>query len=535
MADAGHTEWWRNSAVYQIYLRSFSDGNGDGVGDMAGLREQLPYLADLGVDAVWISPWYLSPMVDGGYDVADYRQIDPLFGTLHEAEMLIKEAHALQLRLIIDVIPNHTSDQHVWFAAALASEPGSEARDRYIFRPGRGREGSLPPNDWQAAFGGSAWRRVVSPGGRVEWCLHLFAPEQPDLNWRNPEVRAEFVSILRFWLDRGVDGVRVDVANCIVKPEELNELEAQPNFTTGIINNSLVMGDHPDVHAVYREWRSVLDSYPGDRMAVGEIWVPDPDRLAKYLRPDEFNLVFNFGFLKAPWSAGEMRDIIEHTLAANADVGAPTTWVLANHDVQRIATRYGGGDIGRRRALAAFLLVAALPGALYIYEGDELGLEEVTDLPDSVLRDPVWARSGFTDRGRDGCRVPLPWTVDGPSFGFSAGAGWLPQPTDWNHKSIEAQLADPNSFLNLYRRALTLRRLLPELQEEDVTWLESDPNVLAFSRGGSGKVVCAVNLGSESAAVPGIAGSPLLASSPTQTDDGRLAAYTAAWWRISDK
>ena len=392
--DAGHTEWWRNSAVYQIYLRSFSDGNGDGVGDLAGLRERLPYLADLGVDALWINPWYLSPMVDGGYDVADYRQIDPLFGTLHEAETLIKEAHALQLRVIIDMIPNHTSDQHVWFAAALASEPGSEARDRYIFRPGRGPEGSLPPNDWQAAFGGSAWRRVVSPGGRVEWCLHLFAPEQPDLNWRNPEVRAEFVSILRFWLDRGVDGIRVDVANCIVKPEDLNELEAQPNFTTGIINNSLVMGDHPDVHDVYREWRSVLDSYPGDRMAVGEIWVPDPDRLATYLRPDEFNLVFNFGFLKAPWSAGEMRSLIERTLAANSDVGAPTTWVLANHDVERIATRYGGGDIGRRRALAAFLLVAALPGALYIYQGDELGLEEVTDLPDSVLRDPVWARSG---------------------------------------------------------------------------------------------------------------------------------------------
>ena len=535
MAGTGRIKWWRNSAVYQIYLRSFSDSNGDGVGDLAGLRERLPYLADLGVDALWINPWYLSPMVDGGYDVADYRQIDPLFGTLHEAETLIKEAHALQLRVIIDMIPNHTSDQHQWFAAALAGEPGSAARNRYIFRPGRGPEGSMPPNDWQAAFGGPAWRRVVSPGGRVEWCLHLFAPEQPDLNWRNPEVRAEFLSILRFWLDRGVDGIRVDVANCIMKPEDLNELEAQPNFTTGIINNSLVMGDHPDVHDIYREWRAVLDSYPGNRMAVGEIWVPDPARLALYLRPDEFNLVFNFGFLKAPWSADEMRSIIERSLDANIDVGAPTTWVLANHDVTRIATRYGGGDLGRGRAMAAFLLAAALPGALYIYQGDELGLEEVTDLPDHLLRDPVWARSGFTDRGRDGCRVPMPWTADGLSFGFSAGVGWLPQPANWSQKTIETQLTDPRSPLNLYRHTLVLRRSLPELQGETLNWLNPASGVLAFSRGAKSEFVCAMNTGSEPITIPGVYGKALLTNSSEPADNGYLTPNSTAWWHISGK
>lgn len=535
MAGAGRVKWWRSSAVYQIYLRSFSDSNGDGVGDLTGLRERLSYLADLGVDALWINPWYLSPMIDGGYDVADYRQIDPLFGTLHEAETLIKEAHALRLRVIIDMIPNHTSDQHVWFAAALAGEPGSAARDRYIFRPGRGREGAMPPNDWQAAFGGPAWRRVVSPGGRVEWCLHLFAPEQPDLNWRNPEVRAEFLSILRFWLDRGVDGIRVDVANCIMKPEDLNELEAQPNFTTGIVNNSLVMGDHPDVHGIYREWRAVLDSYPGNRMAIGETWVPDPARLALYLRPDEFNLVFNFGFLKAPWSADEIRSIIERSLAANTRVGAPTTWVLANHDVVRIATRYGGGDLGRERAVAAFLLAAALPGALYIYQGDELGLEEVTDLPDHMLRDPVWKRSGFTDRGRDGCRVPMPWTANGPSFGFSAGPGWLSPPADWSDKSVETQLTEPASPLNLYRRTLALRRSLPELQDQTLNWLNSAQGVLAFSRGARSEFVCAMNVGNEPVTVPGICGKTLLTNSAEPADNGFLAPNATAWWHVTGR
>ncbi|MDP9418478.1 MAG: glycoside hydrolase family 13 protein, partial [Actinomycetota bacterium] len=411
-------EWWRNAVIYQVYIRSFADSDGDGVGDLPGIRSRLPYLAELGVDAIWVTPFYPSPMADGGYDVADYRDIEPIFGTLADADALVTEAHALGIRVVIDLVPNHTSDRHAWFQAALAGEPGSPERARYWFRSGRGTDGFEPPNDWESVFGGSAWVRL--PDG--EWYLHLFAPEQPDLNWDNPQVVEEFHSILRFWLDRGVDGFRIDVANALEKDPAL------PDFGPDREDQDLTVADGPnhpfwdrdEVHEVYRGWRRVLDEYGPDRLAVAEAWVPSHERLAKYVRPDELQTAFNFEFLKCPWDAQQMRSVIDQSIATTESVGAPTTWVLSNHDVMRHATRYGrldetggvaGGltaaerpeidvDRGLARARAAALLMLALPGSAYVYQGEELGLPEVLDLPDEVLQDPIWERSGHTRRGR---------------------------------------------------------------------------------------------------------------------------------------
>ncbi|MDG4859584.1 glycoside hydrolase family 13 protein, partial [Streptomyces sp. T-3] len=432
--------WWRSAAIYQIYPRSFADGNGDGIGDIAGIRARLPHVRDLGADAVWISPWYPSPMADGGYDVSDYRDIDPLFGTLPEAEALIGEAHDLGIRVIVDIVPNHCSDRHPWFQDALAAAPGSPERDRFWFRPGRGEGGELPPNDWQSNFGGPAWRRVIEAGGHPrtesgggtpgEWYLHLFAPEQPDFNWANAEVRAEFESILRFWLDRGVDGFRIDVADALVKHPDLPPEGGR--------------GDQDGVHAVYRAWRKVLDTYDHEPIFVGEVWTPDPVRFARYLRPDELHTAFNFPFLQSPWDAPALRKVIDSTLAEHAPVDATATWVLSNHDTTRHITRYGRTDtsyaldgrrvhgapvdleLGTRRARAAALLTMALPGCVYVYQGDELGLWEVEDIPDALRQDPAFVQSGGTDIGRDGCRVPLPWGDEAPD-----APAWLPRPAEW--------------------------------------------------------------------------------------------------------
>ena len=410
--------WWRHAAIYQVYVRSFADGNADGTGDLAGVRSHLDYLAQLGIDAIWFNPWYPSPMADGGYDISDYRDIDPAFGTLHEAEALIAEAHALGIRVIIDVVPNHGSDEHAWFKAALLKGPGSPERDLFWFRPGKGENGELPPNDWQSIFGGPAWTRVTEPDGSPgEWYLHLFAPGQPDWNWDNPAVHEEFASVLRFWLDRGVDGIRIDSAALVVKDATLAD------FTEGVS-----AGDHPfidllGVHEVYREWRQVTDGYEGDRILIGEVWLPDRERFALYLRPGELHTAFNFHFLGAAWDADTMRAVIDGTMADHAPVGAPPTWVLSNHDVVRVVTRYGRDDtsfamdnrrlgefsdleLGTRRARAAALVVMALPGAVYVYQGEELGLGEVEDLPEDLLEDPIWSRSGFTDKGRDGAGCP---------------------------------------------------------------------------------------------------------------------------------
>ncbi|TWE14269.1 alpha-glucosidase [Prauserella muralis] len=507
--------------IYQIYVRSFADASGDGVGDLNGVRARLGHLTDLGVDALWLTPFYVSPMADGGYDVADYREVDPLFGRLADAEALIGEAHDRGLRVIVDLVPNHTSSEHPWFAEALASPPGSEARARYLFRdsaPGGG-----PPNDWESVFGGPAWTRV--PDG--QWYLHLFDPAQPDLNWKHPEVHAEFESILRFWLDRGVDGVRVDVAHGLVKADGLPDTGRTGQIKL-LTTAELPYFDQDGVHEIYREWRKILDSYPGERIGVAEAWVRSADRLARYVRPDELHQAFNFAYAQADWSAQRFRTAVDESLAAVAGVGAASTWVLSNHDIERHVTRFGGGDLGRRRARAAALLTLALPGSAYVYQGEELGLDEVTDLPEEVLADPVWERSGHTDRGRDGCRVPMPWSGEAPPFGFGTSA-WLPQPAEWAALTVEAQRDDPHSMLSLYREALRLRRGIPD---GGLVWLDRGPEVLAFRR--EPGFTCTVNFGSSPAPVPR-PGRLLLSSTDESEfdpaeDTVQLPPDSAAWW-----
>ncbi|WP_411140587.1 glycoside hydrolase family 13 protein [Streptomyces sp. x-80] len=522
------TDWWRDAVIYQVYPRSFADGNGDGMGDLAGIRSRLPYLRDLGVDAVWLSPFYASPQADGGYDVADYRAIDPMFGTLHDADAVIREAHALGLRIIVDVVPNHCSDQHEWFQRALREGPGSPLRQRFHFRPGRGADGELPPNDWESIFGGPAWTRLPEPDG--QWYLHLFAPEQPDFNWDHPAVQDEFRSILRFWLDLGVDGFRVDVAHGLVKAPGLPDMGRAGQLKL-LGNQVLPFFDQDGVHAVYRSWRTVLDEYSGDRIAVAEAWTPSADRTARYLRPDELHQAFNFHYLNTGWDAAALRAAIDSSLDAMRPVGAPTTWVLSNHDVVRHRTRLGGG---LDRARAATLLMLALPGSAYVYQGEELGLPEVTDLPDEVRQDPSFFRASGQDGLRDGCRVPIPWTGDEPSYGFGTGGSWLPQPAGWAALSVAAQTGDPDSTLELYRTALALRRAHPGLGAGDaVEWLAAPPGVLAFRRPGG--LVCTVNTTGTPVRLPA-PGRPLLSSRPADRQpaatDGvfELPADTAIWW-----
>jgi alpha-glucosidase len=519
--------WWRDAVIYQVYIRSFADSDGDGIGDLAGIRSRLPYLRDLGVDALWVTPFYPSPMADGGYDVADYRDIEPLFGTLTDADALVRDAHALGLRVIIDLVPNHTSDRHAWFQQALTAPAGSRERARYIFRNGRGPDGAEPPNDWPSVFGGTAWARL--PDG--QWYLHLFSPEQPDLDWENGEVRDEFEAIVRFWLDRGVDGFRIDVAHGLVKDPALPDIGPDEEHILGPPDRV----DHPfwdrdGVHDIYRSWRSILDSYDGDRMAVAEAWVRSPERMARYIRPDELQQSFNFHFLKAPWSGPTLRGVIDASLQADRAVKATTTWVLSNHDVERVVTRYGGGATGRRRARAAALLMLALPGSAYIYQGEELGLEEV-DLPDHVRQDPIWQRSGQTRRGRDGARVPLPWSGSAAPFGFSPNGTppWLPQPPSWGDRTVETQLQNPDSTLSLYREALRIRRSSPALRTSHMRWLDSpSEDVLAFTRGDDDSLVCVVNAGTSIVDLPGL-GEIILASGPL-AEAAALPPDTAAWY-----
>ena len=530
--------WWRSAVIYQVYVRSFADGNADGTGDLAGVRARLPYLKRLGVDALWFNPWYASPLADGGYDVADYRAIHPQFGTLAEAEALISEALELGIRTIIDVVPNHISDRHPWFQAALAAGPGSPERERFWFHPGKGANGDEMPTHWVSNFQGETWTRTTNPDGTPgEWYLHLFAPQQPDLNWNHPDVRREHEDILRFWFDRGVAGVRIDSAALLIKDADLPEVGVKPEHPTE---------DRDELHDVYRAWRAVADSYPGTRILVGEVWVPDIVRFTNYLRPDEMHTAFNFDFLARPWGAASFRTSIDQTLGAHAPVGAPSTWVLSNHDVTRPVTRYGREDtafaflkkrfgvptdpeLGLHRARAAALLVAALPGSLYIYQGDELGLPEVEDLPLDLIQDPMHFRSGGTDPGRDGCRVPLPWSGDRPPFGFSPDGvdTWLPQPASWHALTVEAQEADSGSTLHLYRDAIRLRRDLVGEAGEAFDWIAGlAPEVLAFRRGDS--FVCVVNTGDTPVALPAHE-RVLLSSAPLE--DGRLPGDSAAWLR----
>ncbi|MFE2877213.1 glycoside hydrolase family 13 protein [Streptomyces roseus] len=519
--------WWRDAVIYQVYVRSFADSDGDGIGDLQGVRARLPHLARLGVDAVWLTPFYVSPQADGGYDVADYRAVDPLFGDLSDADELVRSAHALGLRVIVDVVPNHTSERHPWFREALA-DPAAGARDRYHFRPGRGPGGELPPNDWESVFGGPAWSRT--PDGA--WYLHLFAPEQPDLNWENPEVAEEFSSVLRFWLDLGVDGFRIDVAHGMVKAPGMPDIGRGAQATL-IGTEPLPFFDQDGVHAIHRSWRRLLDSYEGPRIGVAEAWAPTSERLALYVRPDEMHQAFNFRFLNCPWDTSAMRTVIDESLAATASVGAPTTWVLSNHDVVRHVTRYGGGAQGLARARAAALLMLALPGSAYLYQGEELGLPEVADLPDDLRQDPAFLRSAGQDGLRDGCRIPLPWSGERPPYGFGPAGSWLPQPADWGPLSVAAQTGDPHSTLELYRAALELRRALPGLGSPDagpLTWLPAPEGVLLFTRPG---FACTLNSRSEPLELPA-PGRPVLSSAPVETD-GRtvlLPPDSCTWWAL---
>jgi alpha-glucosidase len=553
-------DWWRSAVIYQIYPRSFADANGDGIGDLAGVRARLAHLAGLGVDAIWFSPWYASPQADAGYDVSDYRAIDPVFGTLDEAEELIREAHALGIRIIIDIVPNHCSNKHPWFVEAVATGSGSTARELFWFRPGRGEAGELPPNGWRSIFGGPAWTQTTNPDGTPgEWYLHLFAAEQPDLNWENPKVREEFEDILRFWLDKRVDGIRIDSAALLMKDIELADYDPEhppvPHPYT----------DRDAVHEVYRSWRAIADSYPEPRALIGELWLPDAERFAAYLRPDELHTAFNFAFLGCAWEAGALREVIDETLAAHARVRAPATWVLSNHDVPRHVTRYGRADtsftldhrqlgaptdraLGLRRARAALLLSLALPGSAYLYQGEELGLEEVEDIPNELRQDPMFERTHGENLGRDGCRVPIPWSGTEPPFGFSPPGAhhepWLPQPRAWHDRTVEVQTSDPDSMLELYRRALAYRRCLPALGDGGFGWLPASEAVLAFTRTSEGErrqpspqasegerqqsspLACVVNLSDRSVPLP-VNGTVVLASG--ELDGNRLPPDTAVW------
>ncbi len=482
-------DWWLDAVIYEVYIRSFADSDSDGVGDLTGISSRLPYLRDLGVDGIWITPFYRSPMADHGYDVADHRDVDPLFGDLAAFDSLLAEAHRHGLKVLVDLVPNHSSNTHPAFRAALAAGAGSPERDLYIFRNGRGEDGREPPNNWVSVFGGPAWTRVADG----QWYLHLFAPEQPDWNWRHLRVRDDHDATVRFWLDRGVDGFRIDVTHGLVKNDILPDnpprpAEGVPFFRERAEPHSW---DQEGVHEIYQHWRTIIEDYRRRdgraRALVGETWVADPRRLARYVRPDELHLTFAFSLLAAPWSATAWRTAITADLAATAEVSAPTTWVLANHDVTRPASRYGGGETGLRRARAALLTLLALPGPVFLYQGDELGLPEV-DVPPTYRQDPVWERSGRRSPGRDGCRIPLPWSGQRAPYGFGGADGvppWLPQPDGWAELTVAAQASDPVSTLVLVRGALALRRALPMLGAGRLRWRnDTVPAVLAFDRPG---------------------------------------------------
>jgi len=542
-ATAVKSEWWRTAVIYQIYPRSFADSSGDGIGDLAGITSRLEHLAALGVDAIWLSPFYRSPQKDAGYDVADFTDVDPLFGTLADFDAMLERAHSLGLRVIVDIVPNHTSSEHAWFQAALASAPGSIERARYIFRDGRGPDGAEPPNNWESVFGGPAWTRVTEPEGTPgQWYLHLFDTSQPDLDWTNDQVKLEFDRVLRFWLDRGVDGFRVDVAHGLIKADGL------PDFDQDEHADSMGGGAGPTapwwaqdgVHEIWRHWRRLIDGYGGDRVLAAEAWVSPLSLMSQWVRPDEMHQAFNFEYLSTDWDATALRAVIDESREEFGAVGAPSTWVLSNHDVVRHASRMAlsaenpqghgiGPDspglpdevVGLRRARAATLLMLALPGSAYIYQGEELGLPEAIHIPPEARQDPTWHRTDGERYGRDGCRVPIPWEADAPAFGFSpSGQAWLPQPAEWAPIARDRQLADPESTLTMYAHALRLRRER-RLGSAELTWLDTPDGVLGFT---VGDVTVIANVDGPETPVPD--GIVLAASRPVA---GSIPQDTCVW------
>jgi len=533
--------FWDDAVVYQLYVRSFADSDGDGVGDLGGVIRRLGHIAGLGADAIWLNPCYPSPQADHGYDIADYRAVNPEYGSLETFDRLVAEAHARGLRILMDLVPNHCSDRHPWFTAALAAGPGSPERGRFVFRDGRGEQ---PPNNWKSVFGGPAWTRVTEPDGTPgQWYLHLFTPEQPDFDWRNAAVVDEFDDILRFWFDRGVDGFRIDVCHGLVKDAELRDWDGG-----GYNAHSW---NQPEVHEIFRRWRALAAGYGPDRdlLLVGEVWVPDPADLDDYLRPDELHQAFSFDLLVQPWDARALRAAVERAAARTAVHGAPAAWTLANHDVHRAVTRYGlvrpepappsndafaalmrpRGEVdvalGERRARAALLLLLALPGSVFLYQGEEFGLPEVLDLPDDARQDPMFHRTGGREKGRDGCRIPLPWSGDAPAFGFSTGVPWLPQPGWFAGYAADVQDADDASTVHLYRRAIRARRELGLGEPGPAEWLATgDDAVMAFRRGA---LVCVVNTGTTSFAPPAAWGEAVLSSVASDVVAGDSAAWFA--------
>ncbi len=554
-------EWWRSAVVYQVYVRSFADNNGDGIGDLAGITGKLTHLRQLGVEAIWLTPCYPSPQLDHGYDVADYFDIEPDYGTLDDFDALVDAASGHGIRVLMDVVPNHCSSQHPWFLEALAAEPGSPERDRFYFREGKGKGGSEPPNNWRAVFGGSAWARESGPAG--QWYLATFTPWQPDFNWGNQDVIEHFDRMLTFWFDRGVEGFRIDAVGVVGKEPGLPDAdppEAGVADTDVWAKNPYTVF-HPSAHKVWRHWRKVIDSYqadhPGrDLFTISEAYTNDrPDVFAKYMGGDEFHQSFAFDVMLAPWDAGSYRHAVDQVLDTLATVNETPSWTLNNHDTQRIVTRLGRAnatdtksytgnnlvyveapvdvELGTRRARAAIAFAAALPGAFYLYQGEELGLPEVLDLPAEARQDPIFAQTEGREIGRDGCRVPMPWTVDSSgSFGFSAVPApadpWMPTPIGWGSYGADAQANDPQSMLWWYRSIFSTRRNLTGA----LVWLDSQhDNVLVFSRG---DLVIAANFGSEPVTLPddvvakrGV----LLSSSLSQHTATRLPADCCVWLR----
>jgi alpha-glucosidase len=546
MALRGDSNWWRQAVIYQIYPRSFKDSNGDGLGDIKGITSQVQYLQSLNIDAIWLSPFYPSALADGGYDVDDYRDVDPKLGTLADFDELLEKLHHADIRVFVDIVPNHSSNRHIWFQEAIDSPPGSPARNRYIFRDGKGANGELPPTNWISHFAPSAWSHESTQGGKGnQWYCHLFAPEQPDFNWDNTEVEEEFLKTLKFWADRGVDGFRIDVAHMMKKDlsEPLKDVPEPVTLDSRVPGNEILF-DRDEVHEVFKSWRKLFNQYNPPRVAVAEAWAK-PENVHRYASPDELGQAFNFDLLLADFDAATYREIVTRNIATATKHGSSSTWVFSNHDQVRPTTRYGlpkGANLiafknsdgrsekldinrGINASIAAQMFALALPGCTYIYQGEELGLPEAVEIPEDQIQDPQYLRNNKIDKGRDGCRVPLPWTRNGSSFGFGSAGAHLPQPALFAEYSVEAESGVADSPLEIFRKALALRKDL--VTTEELSWHETgNPELLHFSRPNGWH--CLTNFGQALVALPeGLR--TIHSSQPLK--DMELPGATTVWMR----
>lgn len=521
MIESTQRPWWQDALIYQVYIRSFADSNGDGIGDVDGIRSRLDHIAGLGVDAIWLNPCYPSPQSDHGYDIANYFDIHDEYGTLDDFDRLVAEAGERGIKILMDLVPGHCSEEHRWFTAALAAGPGSPERARFYFRDGTGENGQEPPNNWQSAFGGPAWTRVDEGVDDSQWYLHTFAREQPDLDHTNPDVQRLFVEIFEFWFDRGVEGFRVDAVSGVGKHPDLPD---QPPVgpDAGVLdvtwlNPYLVF--RPEGHDVWRRFRTSVDAYmerhpDRELMMVAEAYaVRRPEIVRAFTAPDQFHQMFSFDLMMTPWEKHSIERAMLDPLAILQETGVAPAWTLNNHDIQRIVTRLGRGDahrpeswtnnnlalsradvdiaLGERRARAMASLIFALPGSLYLYQGEEFGLPEVFDIPDERREDPVFERTGGAEIGRDGCRVPLPWTDDvRSSYGFSVPRQdgcveepWLPQPAGWGDRSMTSLDGIESSTLGLYRKLGDARSLHASTQPLDAEPVELGAGLVGVRRG----------------------------------------------------